>query len=187
MSKKPEKLTLIHILQELQNRLPELRRVSDRKILESELEGFRTQLESNYYGLKKASSQSRRVLQDKTQTELFSVRSSPEEDSSLRKRRLDKETISKKASSVTENLLSISQMMASQVTLSEQSLNTLVTSSATVTETQEEFKMMNSLLGQSRKLLSKYGRREVTDKVLILLALAFFFACCLYVVLKRLL
>ena len=164
----------------------DLRRPVDKESLEADLEGFKSQLEGNYLGLKKASVRSRKVLQEKTETELFSVRCSSKEDGQLKKRRLDKESLSKKASSVTEDLLSISQMMSSQVTLSEQSLNTLVTSSATVTETQEEFKMMNSLLGQSRKLLSKYGRREVTDKVLILFALSFFFACCLYVVLKRL-
>lgn len=104
----------------------------------------------------------------------------------MRKRRMDKESLSKKASSLTEDLLSISQLMSSQVAVSEQSLNSLISSSAVVTETQEEFKMMGSLLGQSRKLLAKFGRREVTDRALIVFALAFYFASCTYVVLKRL-
>jgi protein transport protein SEC20 len=157
-------------------------------VLISDVEAFRAQLEANYGAVKKATAMSRRILEEKTQKELFSIRSKEESEAAgqLRQRKVDKENLSKKASSVTEDLLSISQMMSSQVSLSEQSLNTLVSSSATVSETQEEFRMMNSLLGQSRKLLSKYGRREVTDRVLIFFALAFFFGCCLYVILKRL-
>ena len=155
-------------------------------ILVAELEGFRAQVEANYLSLKKASAFSAQAIEKRMQQDLFARKEAAPEDEGTRRRRLDKESLSKKASGLTEDLLSISQMMAAQVTVSEQSLNSLISSSAVVTETQEEFKNMGSLLVQSRKLLSKYGRREITDRVLIFLALAFFFACCLYVVLKRL-
>lgn len=62
----------------------------------------------------------------------------------------------------------------------------LVSSSHKVTDTHEELKSMGGIIHQSRKLLSKYNRREFTDKVLIFLALAFFFACVLYVMKRRL-
>jgi protein transport protein SEC20 len=155
-------------------------------VLLIELEGLRAQSEANYLSLKKASAFSRHAIENQDQSELFRRSSNSDEEESVRKRRLDKETLSKKASGLTEDLLSISQLMSSQVAVSEQSLNSLISSSAVVTETQEEFKMMGSLLGQSRKLLAKFGRREVTDRALIMFALAFYFASCTYVVLKRL-
>ena len=39
--------------------------------------------------------------------------------------------------------------------------------------------------GQSRRLITKYARREVTDRVLILFAVAFYFAVVLYILRKR--
>jgi len=50
----------------------------------------------------------------------------------------------------------------------------------------EELKEQGSILSIADKLLGKYGRRESTDKMLIWVGLAFFFACVLYVVQKRL-
>ena len=38
---------------------------------------------------------------------------------------------------------------------------------------------------QGRKLISKYGRRETTDRFLIFFAFAFFWACVFYVLRKR--
>jgi len=38
-----------------------------------------------------------------------------------------------------------------------------------------------------RRLITKYGRREVTDRVLIFFAAIFFFACVFYVLRKRVL
>ena len=42
-------------------------------------------------------------------------------------------------------------------------------------------------MGQSRRLITKYARRETTDKVLILFATAFFFAVVFYILRKRVL
>ena len=41
------------------------------------------------------------------------------------------------------------------------------------------------IVGQSRRLITKYARREVTDRVLILFAVAFYFAVVLYILRKR--
>jgi protein transport protein SEC20 len=54
-----------------------------------------------------------------------------------------------------------------------------------VSDTQEEFKVMGSAIASAKKLVSRYGRREVTDTILIALAACLFFACCVYVFLKR--
>ncbi len=55
-----------------------------------------------------------------------------------------------------------------------------------MSDTNEEFKSMTGHIQNSRKLITKYGRRENTDKLLIFLALVFFFATVLYIVKKRL-
>ena len=59
-------------------------------------------------------------------------------------------------------------------------------SSGQIGETNEELKSMTGHIQNSKKLLTKYGRRECTDKLLILLALVFFFGTVLYIVKKRL-
>ena len=41
------------------------------------------------------------------------------------------------------------------------------------------------IAGQSRRLITKYARREVTDRVLILFAVAFYFSVVLYILRKR--
>lgn len=61
-----------------------------------------------------------------------------------------------------------------------------VSSSKTVGESHEELKSMTGHIQSSHKLLVKYGRRECTDKLLIVLALVFFFASVMYVIKKRL-
>ena len=76
--------------------------------------------------------------------------------------------------------------MAETVERSKQTVGSLESSSKTVEELQEEHKMMGGVIGQSRRLITKYGRREFTDKVLIIFALAFFFGVVLYILRKRL-
>lgn len=181
-------------IRDLENLMHETRKESEKDILNADLDGYKTGLEANHIGLRKANNQARKMIEDRAKKDLFNLKAEPDADDSnsssadanLRKRVVDKQQLTSKASSATEELLAISRMMANQVQLSEQSLNTLVSSSATVTETHEEFKMMGNLMVHSKKLLSKYGRREITDRVLIIFALAFFFASCFYVVMKRL-
>ncbi|XP_036363962.1 vesicle transport protein SEC20 isoform X2 [Octopus sinensis] len=96
------------------------------------------------------------------------------------------QALSRTANSITDNLISLNRMMATQVKQSEQTINTLASSSKTVDETHEEFKGMSGHIHTSKKLLSKYNRREFTDRLLIILALVFFFATVLYIVKKRL-
>ena len=176
-------------VRELEDLILETRKEAEKEILEADLDGFKAGIEANHINLRKANSHSRKAIEDRAKRDLFNFKEEPDGGSgeTTTRKRLDKEALTTKASSATEELLAISRMMATQVTLSEHSLNTLVSSSATVTETHEEFKMMGNLMVHSRKLLSKYGRREITDRVLIIFALAFFFASCFYVVMKRLL
>ncbi|XP_070773587.1 vesicle transport protein SEC20 isoform X1 [Enoplosus armatus] len=101
-------------------------------------------------------------------------------------RKATKECLVETSSNITESLMSISRMMSEQVKQTEDTIGTLATSSRTVQETNEEFKNMTGTIHLGRKLILKYNRRELTDKLLIFLALALFFATVLYILKKRL-
>ncbi|XP_045473925.1 vesicle transport protein SEC20-like, partial [Harmonia axyridis] len=64
--------------------------------------------------------------------------------------------------------------------------DSLISSSESVYDTQEELKFTGSAITQSGKLLAKYGRREFTDKILVWFAFLFFCFCVFYIVQKRL-
>jgi protein transport protein SEC20 len=55
-----------------------------------------------------------------------------------------------------------------------------VKSSGTITSTQEEMKAMGGHIKNSQRLITKYDRRQFTDKLLIMLAVLFFFVTVLY-------
>ncbi|XP_023392919.1 vesicle transport protein SEC20 isoform X3 [Pteropus vampyrus] len=104
----------------------------------------------------------------------------------LRQRKTTKESLAQTSSTITESLMGISRMMAQQVQQSEEAMQTLVNSSRTILDASEEFKSMSGTIQLGRKLITKYNRRELTDKLLIFLALALFLATVLYIVKKRL-
>ncbi len=99
----------------------------------------------------------------------------------------DKASLLKESGRVTDNLSALSRQLAATVERSALTVDELAQSSTVVRETQEEFRTMGSVIGQSRKLINKYARRETTDAVLILFAFGFFFACVFYVLRKRVL
>lgn len=77
------------------------------------------------------------------------------------------------------------------VFLSRQSIHLfyvhLVTSSRKIEKTKDEMADMGSSVRTSQRLLAKYDRRELTDKLLIIAGLALFFGVVLYILKKRLL
>nr|CAD7463182.1 unnamed protein product [Timema tahoe] len=108
------------------------------------------------------------------------------EEANLRHRqKKDKEGLVKISSNVTEQLLSISRHLADTTQRSADTLDSLANSSGNVQNTQQELLTTGSVITQSGKLLDKYGRREFTDKVLLFFAFAFFLACVVYIVQKR--
>jgi len=123
------------------------------------------------------------ALETQSSRELF--KGSTENKEGLRQRR-DKEQMVSDYSNVTNNLLAISRQLADTVERSKQTVGSLEGTSKTVEELGDEYRMMGGVIGQSRKLITKYARREFTDKVLIAFALAFFFGVVLYILRKRL-
>ncbi|CAH0555279.1 unnamed protein product [Brassicogethes aeneus] len=145
---------------------------------------YREQLSSNMELFKKANIQSMLTIEKGIKDELMKPAN---EETALRQRqKRDKESMVKMSSNVTEQLLTISRQLAETTQRSADTLDTLVTSSDSVVGTQEELKVTSGVIGQSGQLLNKYGRRELTDKILTFLAFAFFIACVLYIVQKRL-
>ena len=97
----------------------------------------------------------------------------------------DKEEMVSESGKATEQLRSISRHLAQTVENSSRTMSELVDSSKTMGDTNEEFKSMAGGISQARRLITKFGRRETTDRLLILLAAAFFFSVVFYILKKR--
>ena len=157
-----------------------------RATLENQLDSMQNQFEVNMVVLQKSVISSQQKIKQKTRSQLFEYSNKLRNrfDPSLSKQ--NNEMIANKAANLTESLQSVNRVLANEVERSSKNLDTLIFSSELVTETSEEFKTMSNFISNSKTLLNKFGRRELTDKVLIALAMAFFFACVIFVVLRRL-
>nr|CAG4642083.1 EOG090X0EO1 [Eurycercus lamellatus] len=151
--------------------------------LMDEVELYKSQLTSLQTSFRKANAQSQLTINLKNKSELFY--SNPTEMELRSRQGKSKDDIIKMSTNVTANLRSICQSMASVVEQNKGTLEVLAQSSQTVTDTQEEYKVMGSALVSTKKLVSRFGRRETTDLIMIVLALTVFFAACVYVIQKR--
>lgn len=168
-------------IQDLEQMAMEQDKESDKQSLIIQVESHRKQMLSNQTAWRKANLASKLSIDNMEKQALLNGA-----DSAVRQRKMTKEGMAQTTSSITENLMSISRMMAQQVQQSEETVTTLATSSKTINETNEEFKTMTGTIQLGRKLITKYNRRELTDKLLIFLALALFLATVLYILKKRL-
>ncbi|XP_026758046.1 vesicle transport protein SEC20 isoform X2 [Galleria mellonella] len=148
---------------------------SQRHQLAGLLKEFKDANISTMFAIEKAQ---REELLKPTDTEESAVRN--------RKKTVDRDGLLKMSTGVTEQLLSISRQLADTTQRSQDTLDSLVSSSSTVHGTQAELRNTASTISQSSKLLTKYGRREFTDKIIMFFAFLFFLAVCLYIVQKRL-
>ncbi|XP_035672153.1 vesicle transport protein SEC20-like [Branchiostoma floridae] len=167
-------------IEDLERLAREQDRETTKRLLLDDVENYKQQLISTQTTLRKANLACKMAIDRGEREDLFKG-----EDEEVRQRKHTKEQVTKTAGNLTENLMSISRMMANNVKQSENTMHTIVSSSKTVGDTHEEFKSQGGTIQISRKLLSKYNRRELTDKLLIFLAVAFFFATVLYILKKR--
>ncbi|XP_053320184.1 vesicle transport protein SEC20 [Spea bombifrons] len=175
-----EKFHLLRMrIQDLEQLAKEQDKESDKQVLLKEMECHKKQMLSNQTVWRKANLSSKQAIDNAEKDELL-VGGDP-----TRQRKVTKENLAQSASSITESLMGISRMMSQQVQQSEITVHTLATSSRTIQEANEEFKSMSGTIQLGRKLITKYNRRELTDKLLIFLALAFFLATVLYILKKR--
>ncbi|KAL8580843.1 hypothetical protein ACOMHN_017347 [Nucella lapillus] len=102
------------------------------------------------------------------------------------KAQINKKTLAKKTGDITESLMTINSTMESQVLHSRAAVTTLANSSSSVGELHEGFREMGAHINSSHRLLTKYGRRQITDNLVFILAFVFFFGTVLYILKKRL-
>ncbi|NWU78788.1 SEC20 protein, partial [Onychorhynchus coronatus] len=167
-------------IQELEQMAKEQDKESEKQALLREVENHKKQMLSNQAAWRKANLACKIAIDNSEKDQLLQGRDS------LRQRKTTKESLAESASNITESLMSISRMMSQQVQQSEETVQTLANSSRTILEANEEFKSMSGTIQLGRKLITKYNRRELTDKLLIFLALALFLATVLYILKKRL-
>ncbi|KAK1343560.1 LOW QUALITY PROTEIN: hypothetical protein QTO34_016340 [Cnephaeus nilssonii] len=168
------------LIQELEQSAKEQDKESDKQVLLQEVENHKKQMLSNQTSWRKANLTCKIAIDNLEKAELL------QGGDLLRQRKTAKENLAQTSSTITENLMGISRVMSQQVQQSEEAMQTLVTSSRTILDANEEFKSMSGTIQLGRKLITKYNRRELTDKLLIFLALALFLATVLYIVKKRL-
>ena len=172
-------------IQNLQTLAKDQKKREDQDMLLLDVENHQSELSSCQKQFKDSNLKCILRLQRAAKDDLFF--SGQDSDHQVRRRRSqNREALVNETGQVTDNLTAISRQLAATVERSARTVEDLAESSQTVGETQDEFKNMGSVIGQSRKLITKYGRRETTDKVLIFFAFAFFFACVFYVLRKRL-
>ena len=92
----------------------EAKKQVEKDALGAELDAFKNQIESNYLALRKANNASRSNIEDRNKRDLLSlINDKDNEATKVRRRNLEKESRARKAGNITEDLLSISQMMVS--------------------------------------------------------------------------
>ncbi|XP_038628490.1 vesicle transport protein SEC20 [Tachyglossus aculeatus] len=167
-------------IQELEQLAKEQDKESEKQALLLEVENHKKQMLSNQAAWRKANLACKIAIDNFEKDELL------QGGDLLRQRKSTKESLAQTTSGITESLMAISRMMSQQVRQSEEAMQTLANSSRTILDANEEFKSMSGTIQLGRKLITKYNRRELTDKLLIFLALALFLATVLYILKKRL-
>nr|CAG4645156.1 EOG090X0EO1 [Leptodora kindtii] len=148
-----------------------------------DIELYKGQLTSLQSSFRKSNIQTQTAINMKNKSELF-YSNVGEMEIHARKSK-GKDELVKMAKSTTANLSSISQLLANTVEQSRTTLEVLAQSSQTITDTNEEYKVMGSAIQSTKKLVSRYARRETTDMILIVLSGLLFFSACIYVITKR--
>jgi len=133
------------------------------QMITSQVESHREQLASCQRQFRVANVKAMTALETQSSKDLF--KSANEGGRAGLRNRKDKEQMVAEHGSITNNLMAISRQLAETVEKSKQTVNSLEGTSRTVEEVREEHKMMGGVIGQSKKLITKYGRREFTDKV----------------------
>ena len=173
-------------IQEIENLSDEVDEESVRLTLKQCAETQSKQLLHTQSLLRKANLACKQAIDNREKDQLLGSRESRLEQIKYRRTQANKEQMSKTATDITDNLLSISRMIDETVQESAETLQSLVTSSKTISNTGKELKDQGGYIQTGHRLLTKYNRREFTDKILIFIALTLFFGTVLYIIRRRL-
>ncbi|PIO71482.1 ankyrin repeat protein, partial [Teladorsagia circumcincta] len=97
-------------------------------------------------------------------------------EANVKKFNVDEKNHRDNAVKTTERLSDLLSKMGDRVAQSEQTMDSLIHSSSVLVQTHTEFESHAGHIKTGNKLLSKYERRELTDKILVAIALIFYFA-----------
>jgi len=140
------------------------------------IDQYRLESKNNRENLRRATSNAMQTIEKRERDELLQKQPSVENDPNLLRQRQKQQQqqttgsiggVAGQSSGLTEGLTALVRQMDGQVKQSESVLTALIGSSQSLLETETEFKDMGGTIQSSGKLLSKYGRREITDKLLI--------------------
>lgn len=167
--------------------------------LTKSVENHRQQLHRTTQAFRKANISTMLEIEKNDKQELFSMatnindpsKSSPRQElrqrsSAAAAKSNSRASLLTQQDSVTEKMLSITRHLSETTQKSAATLEQLVASSSSVETTRDELMSTGGSISLSGKLLTKYGRRECTDKVLLFIAFTFFIMCVIYIVYKRL-
>ncbi|KAK0418422.1 hypothetical protein QR680_013546 [Steinernema hermaphroditum] len=157
-------------------------RGEDGEALREELNCHRDELVKNREHLRVNSLRASKTIDEQSRRSLFEQNT---EDVELRRRAKNRDDMVQKSNRTTDSLSKLVSQMGEQLKLSEETTTTLIHSSHMLQDTEQQFTTMGSTIKSGGKLLSKYGRRECTDKILIVLALLFYFGVVVYILRKR--
>ncbi|PAV82417.1 hypothetical protein WR25_11261 [Diploscapter pachys] len=152
--------------------------------LKLQIEDYEKELSQNALQLKSAVNSARKRISDAQRRMLFDE--GIEGASELRRRTGDRIREADQAKA-TDRLTALVSQMGGQVNQSEKTMDSLIHSSAVLAQTQGEFESQGQHIQTGGKLLSKYERRELTDKILVAIALIVYLAVMFYILQKRVL
>ncbi|XP_076037794.1 vesicle transport protein SEC20-like isoform X1 [Oratosquilla oratoria] len=175
----------------LREQIAELKRLAQEQDSEEAKAGLNDEvsrceklLQDNHKSFRNATLAAQLAINQRTKDELLNEEDV--DDNKLRNReKMSRDMMLKKSSQLTDDLLTVTRLIKENTDKSGKTVDQLVESSQMIGSTQEELKSMGSVIGQARKILNKYGRRENTDKLLIFIGLVFFLASCLVVIRNR--
>ncbi|CAJ0946963.1 unnamed protein product, partial [Mesorhabditis belari] len=165
-----------------QLKISKARIVGEKQDIEKEITGHRSEAEFNANELNRVARATKQRIAEKGKEYLLA---SFELETEMRHRRHEQENLQDSAARATERLSNLVSKMGERVQLAENHLVGLVDSSSLISKTGDEFTAQASHIKTGNKLLSKFERRELTDKILIFIAVCFYLATLYYILHKR--
>jgi len=179
-----DRLKLLELkVDSLEDIAAKIKKPADRTELVAQIVQHRAELDRNGQNLRAATLQAMQMIDRESRDALF--RTANVDEASVRLRNTQSSNLRQQSSKTTDSLSQLVAKMSDQVKMSEETTTTLVNSSTVIRETEKEFGTMGATIQSGGKLLSKYTRRELTDKILIALALCLFFGVVFYILRKR--
>ncbi|KAL1456010.1 hypothetical protein WDU94_000765 [Cyamophila willieti] len=179
-----EKLSLLRsLIDKLEKYAKEFSDTDQCSVLLEDVANQRDQLTFTLASFRKANAETAQKIEKTNKDDLF--RQTNEETQLRFRQNKDKTNVMKMSKNVTEKLFQISQSLAESESQNADSFDLLISSSNNITTINDELHFTNTAVTQSTKLLKKYDRRELTDKVLFGFVFIFFLACVFYVFQKR--